>query len=106
MVDELSSSTNEHGAAIDELRKDRIDRVLVGGESGPHARICDYRWVLGVQMQCVEYGVPFTYHQTGARLVKGGREYRIPRELQEAQAKKAGLDFDGVKMVSWSMPIP
>ena len=78
-----------------------ISSVSVGGESGPNARVCDYGWVLDLQMQCVEAGVAFSYHQTGAKLRKGGREYRIPRELQEAQAKKAGLDFDGEKMVGW-----
>ena len=46
-------------------------------------------------MQCVEVGVPFHFHQTGARLRKGDRVYDIPREHQHEQAKKAGLDFDG-----------
>ena len=78
-----------------------IRSVSVGGESGPNARVCDYGWVLDLQLQCVEAGVAFTFHQTGAKLRKGGREYQIPRELQEVQAKKAGLDFDGEKMVGW-----
>ena len=78
-----------------------IRSVSVGGESGPNAHICDYGWVLDLYLQCVEAGVAFTFHQTGAKLRKGEREYRIPRELQEAQAKKAGLDFDGEKMVGW-----
>ena len=49
----------------------------------------------------MEAGVAFSYHQTRARLRKGGKVYNIPREQQEAQAKKAGLDFDGEKMVGW-----
>ena len=53
------------------------------------------------RLQCVEAGVAFSYHQTGAKLRKGGKIYNIPRELQEVQAKKAGLDFDGEKMVGW-----
>ena len=73
-----------------------IESVSVGGESGPDARPCDYSWVLDMHVQCVENGVAFSYHQTGARLIKNGKEYSIPRELQHDQARKAGLDFDGV----------
>ena len=69
-----------------------IENVSVGGESGPDARACDYAWVTEVHLQCVEYGVSFSYHQTGARLIKGGREYQIPRKYQHEQARKAGLD--------------
>ena len=73
-----------------------IEEVSVGGESGPDARPCDYSWVLDIHVQCVENGIAFSYHQTGARLIKNGKEYSIPRELQHDQARKAGLDFDGV----------
>lgn len=68
-----------------------IRSVSVGGESGPDARLCDYAWVLDVRAQCLENGAAFSYHQTGARLLKDGREYRIPRRLQHTQARKAGL---------------
>ena len=44
-------------------------------------------------MQCVQEGVPFYYHQTGAKLMKNGRTYEIPREKQHEQARKAGLDY-------------
>ena len=70
-----------------------IEEVSVGGESGPEARICDYDWVLAVRQQCVEAEIPFWYHQTGARLLKEGRLYRIRREYQHAQARKAGIDY-------------
>ena len=71
-----------------------IEAVSVGGESGPDARPCDYSWVLDAHMQCVENGVAFSYHQTGAKLIKGGKEYDIPREYQHEQAHKARLDYD------------
>ncbi|MFR5864555.1 MAG: DUF5131 family protein [Acutalibacteraceae bacterium] len=32
----------------------QIERVLVGGESGPEARVCDYDWVLDLRAQCRE----------------------------------------------------
>jgi hypothetical protein len=41
----------------------------------------------------VEYGLSFYYHQTGARLIKDGKLFNIPRPLQHAQAHKAGLDI-------------
>ncbi len=48
----------------------QIERVLVGGESGPEARVCDYDWVLDLRAQCREQGVPFCFRQTGARFRK------------------------------------
>ena len=73
-----------------------IESVSVGGESGPDARPCDYAWVLDLHCQCVEHGVGFSYHQTGAKLIRNGKEYNIPREHQHTQAAKAHLNFDPV----------
>ncbi len=70
-----------------------IRQVLVGGESGKDARICDYRWVLHIRSQCVELGVPFYFKQTGARFLKDGKLYKIERRLQHAQARKAGINL-------------
>ena len=98
MVEPMLSSVN--------LRKylstGKISSVSAGGESGPDARPCDYAWVLDLHMQCVENGVSFSYHQTGAKLIKNGREYNIPRERQHEQAKKAGLEFNGERLVDMS----
>lgn len=69
-----------------------IDSVSVGGESGSDARPCDYDWVLSLHSQCIENRVSFSYHQTGACLIKDGKTYHIPRKKQHSQAKKAGLD--------------
>ena len=73
----------------------QIESVSVGGESGPDARMCRYEWVQSIARQCREKGVAFHFRQTGALFEKDGRVYRIPRKLQSAQAKKAGLDHDG-----------
>lgn len=70
-----------------------IEEVSVGGESGTEARVCDYAWVLSLHDQCVDRDIAFCFHQTGARLLKEGRLYRIARENQHAQAAKAGLNF-------------
>lgn len=68
-----------------------VERVIVGGESGPGARVCDYAWVLDIREQCVRAGVKFTFKQTGARFQKDGRLYTIRRMEQYSQAKKAGI---------------
>lgn len=81
----------------------QIRSVSCGGESGPEARICDFAWVLDTHLQCVEYGVAFHYHQTGARLRRRDKVYDIPREHQHEQAKKAHLDFDGRTLPDWDI---
>ena len=82
----------------------QIESVSCGGESGPEARVCDFAWVVDTHLQCVEYNVPFYYHQTGARLRKGNKIYDIPREHQHTQAHKAHLDFDGTRLPAWDEP--
>ena len=39
-----------------------IEEVSVGGESGQHARPCDYAWILTIREQCVKADVPFHFH--------------------------------------------
>lgn len=72
-----------------------IECVTVGGESGegPEIRPLNYGWVIETQMQCTIYRVPFHFHQTGSYLQRGDRLYHIPREKQEAQAAKSGVDY-------------
>lgn len=72
-----------------------VERVTVGGESGPGARPCDFDWVLKLREQCVRLGIPFHFKQTGALFLKNGKQYRIPRSQQQEQAQKAGIDFNG-----------
>lgn len=75
------------------LESGEIDLVICGGESGPGARVCDYSWILATREQCVRYGVPFSFKQTGAVFRKDGKTYQIERRLQHIQAKKADIDF-------------
>ena len=72
---------------------DDIEEVSVGGESGMDARVCDYDWVLDIRRQCIAADIPFSFHQTGARLRKGGKVYRIRREFQHSQARRAGINY-------------
>ena len=70
-----------------------IESVIVGGESGSNARVCDYAWVLALRDQCRQKGVGFHFKQTGAHFSKDGRLYTIRRALQHSQATKAGIDL-------------
>lgn len=70
-----------------------IEEVSVSGESGLDARVCDYEWILDVRRQCTENDVPFRFHQTGARLLKDGKLYRIRRKFQISQANKANINY-------------
>lgn len=75
------------------LATGEIACVLCGGESGPDARPCHYEWILSTREQCIRYGVPFHFKQTGAVFIKNGKTYHIERRLQQSQAAKAGLDY-------------
>lgn len=44
---------------------ERVDWVIVGGESGPQARPMDRSWTLILRDQCVQAGVPFFFKQWG-----------------------------------------
>ncbi len=70
-----------------------IEEVTVGGESGKDARVCDYDWVLDIRRQCAEKSISFHFKQTGAKLIKDGRLFRIQRKDQQVQAKKANIDL-------------
>jgi len=70
-----------------------IEEVAVGGESGNEARICNFDWVLNIRSQCIEKDIPFWYHQTGAKLIKNGKLYRIKRPFQHSQARKANINY-------------
>ena len=78
---------------ISEYIGDGIEEVSAGGESGASARPCDFDWVLSLRRQCVEKGVTFRFHQTGANFIKCGKAYKIPRRFQISQARKAGIDY-------------
>lgn len=78
---------------------DDIYEVNVSGESGSYPEIraqiraLNYDWVLDIRNQCIKANVNFGFHQTGARFIKDGKEYRIERKYQISQAKKANIDF-------------
>ena len=85
-IEPMLESVNISGYA------DLIDAVTVGGESGEDARLLDFEWVKAVRKQCLEHGIAFYFHQTGARIKVGGKIYNIPRNKQHSQARKAFKD--------------
>lgn len=63
------------GETFDALRFDdrnsldrlaRLDWVVVGGESGPHARPCDLAWIRSIVESCHQASVPVFVKQLGA----------------------------------------
>jgi len=51
--------------AIDKLDLTGIDWVIVGGESGPKARVMEKVWVSGIRDICLAAEVPFFFKQWG-----------------------------------------
>ncbi len=70
-----------------------IEHVTCGGESGPNARPCDFRWIMNVREQCIRQKIPFSFKQTGAVFVKDGKTYHIERKNQMSQARKSGGSY-------------
>lgn len=54
---------------------DKIDWVIVGGESGPNARPMHPDWVRSIRYQCKDAGIPFLFKQWG--------DYCYPEQMPE-----------------------
>lgn len=78
-----------------DIRKylDKIELVVVGGESDCNARILNYEWVLDIRNQCLEKNVDFQFRQTGSNFVKDGIHYKIRTKDMFKQAKLANINF-------------
>ncbi len=70
-----------------------ISWVIVGGESGPHARPMEPDWALDVRDLCERLDVPFFFKQwggrtakSGGRLLEGVEHNAIPTHLEEGQS--------------------
>jgi protein gp37 len=53
------------------VRLPRVDWVIVGGESGPHARPMHPDWARSLRDQCAAAGVPFLFKQWGEWCPRG-----------------------------------
>ncbi len=75
------------------LKTGLIEHVTCGGESGPNARPCDFKWIKEVRRQCIRAGVPFTFKQTGAVFIMDGKTYHIDRKFQMSQARDSHYSY-------------
>ena len=71
---------------------DKVDWVIIGGESGPHARPIEKSWVLEIRNQCIKNYIPFFFKQWGGfnkkkngRLLDGKYWDEIPSNNLELQ---------------------
>lgn len=78
-------------AAIGRLDLHGVDWVIVGGESGPHARPMDPAWAIDVRDQCVAARVAFFFKQWGGRSPKTGGRMLEGREWNQFPKRRAGL---------------
>lgn len=62
---------------LPDLALEGIDWAIVGGESGPGARLMDEQWVLDIKNKCEKYNVPFFFKQWG-----GVNKKKAGRRLQ------------------------
>jgi len=83
-------------APLGKLNLEGIAWVIVGGESGPHARPMDARWAIDVRNQCQKSKVSFFFKQWGGRSPKSGgrrlegREWNeFPATLSAARAQRS-----------------
>src|SRR5690606_35398519 len=75
------------------LDSERLDWVIVGGESGPGARPCDVEWIRSIVRQCREAGTACFVKQLGSRLglrdPKGGDCSEWPADLRVRETPEA-----------------
>lgn len=79
---------------ISEIYLDNIDWVIVGGESGPKARLMKKEWVDYIKEKCIEKGIPFFFKQWGKK------EFNINPldptiKPEDKNYAKGGCELDG-----------
>ena len=93
------------------LPLDGISWVIVGGESGPGARRMEEIWVLSIQQQCEDAGVPFFFKQWGGvrkkihgRTLQGRTHSEYPHRVSHptlpmVARKQYALEIEGSSLV-------
>ncbi|KLJ02862.1 phage Gp37/Gp68 family protein [Luteimonas sp. FCS-9] len=86
----------------------QIDWVIVGGESGVHARPMNPQWARDVRNQCAAAGVPFLFKQWGewvsvSEVAGAGPHHTFDdgRTVRRAGKKLAGRTLDGATHSAW-----
>ncbi|MHC4660277.1 MAG: DUF5131 family protein [Planctomycetota bacterium] len=78
---------------LPKLKLNKIDWVIVGGESGPGARPIEESWIIEIRDQCKSADVPFFFKQWGGtnkkkagRKLKGRVWNEMPAEIEVVTA--------------------
>ena len=72
-----------------------IHWVIAGGESGPRARRVEEAWVVGIERQCKERGVPFFFGN--------GKQKRTPHHFASVFLRRRDGGRDGREVTGWRM---
>lgn len=67
----------QDGRGGEEPSAARVDWVIAGGESGPHARACDEQWLRDLRDQCVAAGVAYFLKQLGGHPNKRSHDQAV-----------------------------
>jgi protein gp37 len=59
-------------APVGKISLGNIHWVIVGGESGPHARPMKEEWAIDIRNQCITARIPFFFKQWGGKSPKSG----------------------------------
>jgi len=78
---------------------DRLDWIIIGGESGKGARPCDLTWIRSIVEQCQAAGTSCFVKQAGSRPIDSSYEAGIFAERSIAAAKSIGSDYVGFNLV-------
>lgn len=81
-------------AEVKTLYLDKIDWVIVGGESGPGARPLKKEWVINIQKQCKQSKVKFFFKQWGTAKNNSNPDDPTIDNSHQFHAK-GGCELDG-----------
>lgn len=79
---------------IEKLKLDKIDWVIVGGESGHKARPLKKQWVDDIRLQCENSGVAFFFKQWG-KAKFNENQFDPTIDTEHPQHAKGGCELDG-----------
>jgi len=72
---------------------DKIELVVVGGESDYNARVFNYEWALNLRRQCIKKNVNFEFRQCGTNYIRDGVRYTLKVWEISKIAKEANINY-------------
>lgn len=86
------------GCGSDATLRYGLDWVIVGGESGPGARLCNVEWIRGIVQQCDAAGVPVFVKQLGAAPLDWGTVEPTGRFRTHPETGNRQLELKGPRL--------